>query len=282
MDEPGGGRRNVDQLNARRGRFQKRSDFVTEEIKAWIVTCGLSPGDKLPPEKSLIETFGVSRGTVREALRALEVQGLVRLMTGPRGGALIVAIPEERAMQLLGSYFYFRTLTIEDIYQVRCILEPQLAEAAVGRLTGEHYTRLAQLLDESAVPARTPDQRRVQRSAELEFHNVIAGACPNSWLAFVCRFMNQMLGDLIVFKKLYLPPHKEFAEANHRSHRDLIDAFRREDAPAVRHIMQYHMNEAARSMKVVVGSIDRAPLLRVPEQRGANTIAKLGGRGSSR
>jgi DNA-binding FadR family transcriptional regulator len=259
-----------------RGRFYKRSDLVAEEIKAWIVGRDLGPGSKLPPEKSLIEAFGVSRGTMREALRALEVQGLVRLMTGPRGGGLIVEIPEERAMQLLGGYFYFRTLTIPDIYQVRCILEPQLAETVIGHLTEEHYTRLAALLDEAAVPARTPEQRRAQRSAELEFHNVIAEACPNSWLAFVCRFMNRMLRDLIVFKKLYLPPHKEFADANRGSHRDLIDAFRREDRKAVRRIMQHHMDEAARFMNNLAGSIDRAPLLQVPEHRGSKPLSRLG------
>ncbi|HZT18998.1 MAG TPA: FCD domain-containing protein, partial [Dongiaceae bacterium] len=137
------------------------------------------------------------------------------------------------------------------------------------------------LIEEADVPARTPEQRRAQRSAELEFHNVIAEACPNSWLAFVCRFMNRMLNDLIVFKKLYLPPHKEFAHANRRSHCELIDAFRLQDRKAVRRIMQQHMDEAARSMNAVAGSIDRASLLRVPEYRRPKSIDQLdrGGKG---
>jgi DNA-binding FadR family transcriptional regulator len=248
-------------------RFRKRSDLIAEEITAWIVSRDLRPGDRLPPEKTLIETFGVSRGTIREALRALEVQGLVRLMTGPRGGGLIVEIPEERAMQFLCGYFYFRTLTIDDIYRVRCTLEPQLAVAAIGHLTEAHFRRLAGLIDEAASVPRTPEQRRAQRRAELEFHNVIADACPNSWLAFVCRFMNRMLNDLIVFKKLYYAPHKEFAEANRCSHRDLIGAFRRQDRKAVAAIMRKHMEEAARFMTALASSIDRASLLRVLERR---------------
>lgn len=270
------GKRSPGRAHVSPRRPHKRSDLVAEEIKAWIVSRSLGPGDKLPPEKSLIEAFGVSRGTMREALRALEVQGLVRLMTGPRGGGLIVEIPEERAMQLLGGYFYFRTLTIPDIYQVRCTLEPQLAESVVGHLTEDHYVRLEELIRKSSIRARTPDQRREQRGAELEFHNVLAEACPNSWLAFVCRFMNRMLRDLIVFKKLYLPPHKEFAEANLCSHQDLIEAFRQEDRKAVRHIMQKHMDQAARFMTALSGSIDRGPLLDVPAHREVKSMSRLG------
>jgi DNA-binding FadR family transcriptional regulator len=254
-------------------RFPKRSDLIAEEITAWIVSRDLGPGDKLPPEKSLIEIFGVSRGTMREALRALEVQGLVRLMTGPRGGGLIVEIPEERAMQFLCGYFYFRTLTIDDVYRVRCTLEPQLAVAVTGQLTEAHFRRLAELIDEAAIVPRTAEQRRAQRSAELEFHNVIADACSNSWLAFVCRFMNRMLNDLIVFKKLYYAPHKEFAEANRCSHRDLVAAFRSEDREAARAIMQKHMEEAARFMNALDSSIDRASLLRTLERRPGPTAA---------
>jgi DNA-binding FadR family transcriptional regulator len=254
-------------------RFRKRSDLVAEEITAWIVSRDLRPGDRLPPEKSLIETFSVSRGTMREALRALEVQGLVRLMTGPRGGGLIVEIPEERAMQFLCGYFYFRTLTIKDIYQVRCIVEPELAVAAVGHLTEAHFSRLAELIDEAAILPRTPEQRRTQRRAELEFHDVIADACPNSWLAFVCRFMNRMLNDLIVFRKLYYTPHKEFAEANRCSHLDLIAAFRRQDRKAVSTIMKKHMEEAAKFMTALASTIDRGSLLRVLERRPGDPSA---------
>jgi DNA-binding FadR family transcriptional regulator len=246
-----------------RTRFRKRSHLVAEEIKAWIVSEDMKPGDRLPAEKALIEAFGVSRGTMREALRALETQGLVRLVTGPAGGPLLIEVPEERAMELLGSYFYFRTLTAADIYQVRCILEPELAVAAVGHLTEAHFARLEQLIGESSITARTPEARRRQRTAELEFHNVIADACPNEWLAFVGRFMNRLLNDLIVFKKLYVAPHQEFAHANRRSHLDLIDAFRRENRKAVRTIMQEHMVEASRYMRSLHSTIDRAPLLDV-------------------
>src|SRR5260370_5554901 len=72
-------------------RSQKRGDLVVEEIKRWIAERRLGPGDKLPKEDELQTLFGVSKGTAREALKSLEVQGLVTMSTGPAGRAPIGA-----------------------------------------------------------------------------------------------------------------------------------------------------------------------------------------------
>ena len=64
-------------------RTPKRGDLMVEEIKRWIAERRLGPGDKLPKEDELQELFGVSKGTAREALKSLEVQGLVTVSTGP-------------------------------------------------------------------------------------------------------------------------------------------------------------------------------------------------------
>ena len=74
-------------------RAPKRGDLVVEEIKRWIAERRLGPGDKLPKEDELQTLFGVSKGTAREALKSLEVQGLVTVSTGPAGGATIGEVP---------------------------------------------------------------------------------------------------------------------------------------------------------------------------------------------
>src|SRR5215470_13135735 len=91
--------------------FRKRSDLLVEDIKRRIVTGEYRPGDKLPRERDLAEMFGVSKFTIRETLKSLEVQGLVKIVTGPNGGATLLEISEARAMQLLGSFLYFRPPT---------------------------------------------------------------------------------------------------------------------------------------------------------------------------
>ena len=89
---------------------------VAEEIKNWVVEQGLQAGDRLPAEGNLIERFSMSKGTIREAMRILEAQGLIRTRTGPGGGSFVDVVSSQRAKALLGNYFYFKDLTIGDIY----------------------------------------------------------------------------------------------------------------------------------------------------------------------
>ena len=68
---------------------QKLSDVIVESVKRSIVTDALKPGDRLPTERELMESFQCSKGSAREALKALEVEGLVNTRTGPSGGAYL-------------------------------------------------------------------------------------------------------------------------------------------------------------------------------------------------
>ena len=78
---------------------------------------GWGPGERLPSETEMIARFGMAKGTIREAIRILEAQGLVKSRTGPGGGVFVHQVSEERATALLGNYFYFQHLTIDDVYQ---------------------------------------------------------------------------------------------------------------------------------------------------------------------
>lgn len=86
----------------------KRSDLVAEEIKRLITAKNLLPGDKLPRESELQSMFSVSKSTMREALKSLEVQGLVKVSTGPGGGGTVVEVPLDRTFQLMQNYLFFK------------------------------------------------------------------------------------------------------------------------------------------------------------------------------
>src|SRR6266508_4380325 len=89
---------------------RKLSDQVVDRIKHWLMAKNIKPGDRLPQEKELVEIFGVARSTMREALKALEVQGLISIVAGRSGGAIIAEVGYETAAGLLGNYFYFQNL----------------------------------------------------------------------------------------------------------------------------------------------------------------------------
>jgi GntR family transcriptional repressor for pyruvate dehydrogenase complex len=107
-------------------RTSKRGDLVVEEIKRWIAERRLELGDKLPKEDELQALFGISKGTAREALKSLEVQGLITVTTGPSGGATIGEVPLERAFQLVQNYLFFAISMLARSTPCAACLSPSL------------------------------------------------------------------------------------------------------------------------------------------------------------
>ena len=248
-------------------RRQKLAELISDDIKRWIATEGLDQGERLPNEKTLMELYGCAKGTVREALKILEVEGLITLKTGPGGGAVINQPTMEPASRMLRNFLHFKSLDGHQVYQLRKLLEVELAVSVVGRLGREDLANLeANLGACECCHPHDEDQRR-QRFLELEFHNLLAKACPNPLLAFMCRFLNDMLRDLVVVKKAYIPERKQFDEANHRYHRDLIEAYRAEDVERVRALMTEHMQDAERHMTALEAEM-AAQMLITPETVG--------------
>src|SRR6478736_5343831 len=147
-------------------RASKRGDLVVEEIKRWIAERRLAPGDKLPKEDELQTLFGVSKGTAREALKSLEVQGLVKVTTGPAGGATIGEVPLERAFQLLQNYLFFREMDVAQIYAVRRLLEPVLAAANPNMLLRFMCQVINHLLRHSVAMNNRPGPMAYQQLGE--------------------------------------------------------------------------------------------------------------------
>lgn len=222
---------------------QKLSDLAAEEIKHWVMASNMQAGDRLLPERELMERLGVSKGTMREALKSLEVQGVINISAGAGGGASVTAVSYEKSAELLSNYFFFEKLDASEIYKLRSIVEPEMAVSVVGLLTEEHFQRLEQSIANCCTEPEEAEDRRRQRIEELEFHVLLAELCPNPLLSFVCRFINRLLTDLVVFKKIYQVKEKKIAQANHESHSKLLDAYRREDTEAVRRLMGEHMAE---------------------------------------
>lgn len=230
-------------------RPKKRPMIIAENIKDWIVERGLRPGDRLPGERELIERFQASKGTIREALKVLETQGLIYTRTGPGGGTFVEALSERQAMELLGNYFFFRNPTIGDIYALRKLLEPELAASVVGRLSDQDMKRLEQTMQLYTDPPQDLEEERRQRHAELDFHGILVDLCPNPILAFQCRFLQSLLRDLTVCKKIYDTPNPDLRESGLSYQVRLLRALRREDAEQARAIMYEHMCTAQRYME---------------------------------
>jgi GntR family transcriptional repressor for pyruvate dehydrogenase complex len=152
-------------------------EFVLSSIESDLLRGALQPGDHLPPERQLASDLGVGRSSVREALRALEVLGLVRTGTGsgPNAGAIIVATPSGGMSALMRLQVAASGFAVADVVRTRIILESavavQLAESAPGELPVAR-----RLLDAMDAADLTPAEFL---AIDQEFHRSLADAAGN-------------------------------------------------------------------------------------------------------
>lgn len=235
----------------------KRSDFIVDAIKRMIVEQKLKPGDRLPSEKELIEKFQNSRGTTREALKSLEILGLVERIPGPKGGTRVRAVDSREALQSLANFMHFQNVTVVDLYSVRVLLEPMLVESAVAHLSGHHLRELEKMIAVSRQYLEGKRSRIQCRKAELDYHDIIADACPNRFLSFLCTFLNYILFNFLHIESIESSLGREFAQQNLDYHVKILAAFRAENREEARTLMAAHMEDAFQyiiSLNAVVGN----------------------------
>jgi DNA-binding FadR family transcriptional regulator len=222
----------------------KRSDIIIDAIKRMIVENNLKPGDSLPLEKELIEQFNSSRGTIRETLKSLEILGLIERVPGPKGGTRVRAVETREAMQGLANFLHFQNVTPVDIYKVRLILEPIMTESAVGRLNESHFEKLDKVVAISREYLEGKRTRMQCRKAELDFHDIIAEACPNLFLSFICTFINYILLNFLDIESMERSFGSDFAEQNFKYHVKILDALHKENREKASENMAAHMASA--------------------------------------
>jgi GntR family transcriptional repressor for pyruvate dehydrogenase complex len=238
-------------------RQQKRADLVAEELKRLITEKDLKPGDRLPREIELQRLFSVSKSTIREALKSLEVQGLIKVTTGPTGGGMVVEVPLGRTLQLMQNYLFFKDVTIDDIYAVRQLLEPELAAGAVPHLKEQDFAALEKSIACCDPASAGPGDALVrQRQEDMTFHDILAAANPNPFLRFSCELINEMIRQLIEFRNdTPLREHQRFGNANVKVHKAIAAAARAGDVQRVRELMTAHMKEASGYVKRMNGRL---------------------------
>ncbi|MFC7446404.1 FadR/GntR family transcriptional regulator [Rhodococcus daqingensis] len=158
-------------------RPQKTAMIIARRIIADIEREGLRPGDRLPPERVMLEQYQVGRGTLRESLRYLELSGALSIKPGPGGGPTVQKPDGSHLMTGLGLLLQFEESPFGTIVEARVGLEPLMARMAAERRTEEHRLGLAEAV--RAMEERL-DDLEVFLAANRRFHNTIAWASGNA------------------------------------------------------------------------------------------------------
>lgn len=230
---------------------------VARHLKTLIMDEAMQPGDRLPSEPVLMEKLGRAKGTVREAMRILEAEGLVRTRTGPGGGAFVNRSNDEQIMGLMANHFYFDSLTLRDIYQLRLGLEPELAASLAGQLSSQAIEDLRAHLTSYDAPPQNAEEERVQHIASLAFHRQLARHSTNPLLGLIIRFLARFLTDLTIRQRLYEPHNYALWQRGRDYQRKLVDALENGDAETARDTMRDHMQTALQLMEGQAAQVEK-------------------------
>jgi DNA-binding FadR family transcriptional regulator len=155
----------------------RASSSIADQIRGAILGGKLSEGERLPPERELAEQFGVSRVTVRDALRALEAMGLIEVRVGARGGAFVTAPTGSVVGQTMSDMMMMQALTPEDIVEARLIVELGTVTLAAARATADDLAAMREL-DRRAREALLA--KTYTREMSWDFHALLAHAARNA------------------------------------------------------------------------------------------------------
>ena len=213
---------------------RKTYELVAERLVALIGDRSFQPGDQLPTERELTASFHVGRSSVREALRMLESQGVIRSLNG---GAFVVA---DAAYPLNSSLRLLLTLDegtgLLDVIELRSILECEAAALAAARHGPEHLAQMDDALEAMAAGLSEPEGDAFI-DADLRFHLALAGATGNRLILHSMQAVRDVLRRAIS-TVYHVPQSPESAVVEHRRIRSAVAAG---DAVRAREEMHDHL-----------------------------------------
>lgn len=216
---------------------EKIAESLSRAIVAQVAESGLQPGTILESETEMMARYGVSRGSLREALRVLEVLGFIHMKPGPKGGPVLLD-PDSRQFSAMAALFYQRIhAKYADLLEMRLVLEPEAAALAAERRTSEQIELLEGYISRSHT-ANLEDDRQF-RAVGQGFHDLVAGISGNGILSLVIHSCY----DLFAGKSTgFLYPQDE-RKCVGDVHEKIAIAIIKGDAEKSRMLMKNHMDD---------------------------------------
>lgn len=210
---------------------------VADQLRELIVSGRLAPGQRLPTETLLSAEIGVSRATVREGLRLLAAQGLIRTSRGASGGSYVTVPTVEHMSDYMSSNIGLlagtEDLTLDELVEARILIEVPAARLAALRRDDDDLARLRTAIPTEATAVDT--DREFQTNAE--FHTTLVHACRNQLLTIAMRPLTTALGVNLQRSGLSAEFHLEIR----RQHQGIADAVGEADPERAGSFMQEHL-----------------------------------------
>lgn len=213
----------------------RASQQIVDQIVALLRSGRLAPHDRLPSERQLAEAFGVSRVTVRDALRTLEAQGLMSVRVGAGGGAFVTAPSDEVVGERLTDLLTLSSVDPDQVAEARLMMELGILDLVLTRATEGDLDTLR------AVCRRAEESLAggaYDRTTAEQFHARLAEATHNAAVALLA---GSFRGPLRLAALRAREPAADAHQRTVEDHRELLDAIARRDRDTARAVMTRHL-----------------------------------------
>jgi DNA-binding FadR family transcriptional regulator len=220
-------------------RVLKAYEQIADQLRELITTRQLLPGERLPNEATLARQFGVSRATVRESLRVLAAQNLVRTAKGSGGGSYVTLPSVDHISEFLRSNFNLMTasqdVSLENLLEARMLLEVPAARLAAERRSEEGLARLQATIPGELLSLNIHDQFAFNKN----FHSTVLEECGNKLLYISAQPVFSVLQRALERSNLSAGFHRSI----HESHRQIAAAIAAGDPDTAERAMREHLEQ---------------------------------------
>lgn len=235
------------------GRFERKrlSDMVASEIRKMVEDAGFGPGDKIYSENELTRALEVSRTSVREAIRILEVQGL---LTVQQGKGIFVRDSAEERTEALGRWIQNNSDDLFELFEIRVLIEPDCAARAARYADAEEIAEMRESLRRFEEHCANSAIQGAIAQDKL-FHNMVARASRNRTLHVLMSTFTRSLNEGWI-TSLSLPGRQIKTISEHRA---ILDAIEAKDSDEARRRMKEHLENAFMELKAFASNDEGVP-----------------------
>jgi DNA-binding FadR family transcriptional regulator len=218
-------------------RSEKVASRIARLIVRDIVDSDREPGDRLEAESQMVERFGVSRASLREALRILETQGLITIKPGPGGGPSVASVSSRDFGRMATLFFQVKNVSVANLVEARLVMEPVMARMAAERHDPELNDQLRAVV--AAHDPRLSDREWLDITHD--FHAMVCAMSGNPLLGLLAGALKEIYTDRVA--------GFVFPEENRdhvcEIHAAIADAIIVRNAEAAERMMHHHMERLA-------------------------------------
>jgi DNA-binding FadR family transcriptional regulator len=215
-------------------------EIICEQIRKELANGTLRAGDKLPPERELAVQFQVSRSALREALRSLEMAGIIRNMKGAKGGAFVQSADPERITAALQDYVRLGDITLEELTEARIAIQDIVVRLACVRGSEVDFAELEAIAERT----RSVSEVEARYQCAIDFYRVLAKATKNRIFGPFVDSLSAILHEFVQGPE-YETLQETLIDARFR----LVKHLRARDADAAAAEMRKHLERIHRHIR---------------------------------